>query len=76
MGTINVAKPKKSDASKVNFATECAFSKLVDQAKAEGLPVAPVDGLMYLPDQAATSQFQDACRAVLKSLGVATDNDG
>ena len=63
-------RPEQTPLSKVNFATEVAFNTLVEEANKQGLAVGPVMGLMYLPDQAITRQFQEACRAVLKSLGV------
>ncbi len=59
-----------TDLGKVDFATECAFGTLIQEAKHLGLTLNPVMGLMYLPDQATTRQFQEACRAVLKALGV------
>jgi len=49
---IDVPKPRAmTDYGKINFATEVAFTSLVDQAKRLGLPVDPVVGLMYLPVQ-------------------------
>ena len=66
---IHVDKPEMTDYAKINFATEVACTALLDEAKKLGLPLQPVMGLMYLPDQAVTQQFQKACRAVLASLG-------
>lgn len=65
---VKVPKPEMSDYGKVNFATEVAFSALAKQAKDLGLAVAPVMGLMYLPTQDITYQFQLACRAILLAL--------
>jgi hypothetical protein len=74
---IEVKQPPKepTDQQKVNTATEMAFGALVQYAKHVGLPVQPAMGLMYLPDQAVTRQFQVACRAVLKDLGVEVSFD-
>ena len=69
---INVPKPEMDDYAKVNFATEVAFNTLVAEAKKLGLDIAPVMGLMYLPEQKLTSDFQDACRAILKSIQMPT----
>lgn len=68
---IKIPKPAMDDAAKANFAIEVAFTALIDQAKKLGLQLNPVMGLMYLPDQAVTRQFQDACRAVLSDLKAA-----
>ena len=65
---IEVPQPEMTDYSKVNFATEVAFNALLKEAKTLGLQVAPVMGLMYLPTQELTRQFQDACRAILLAL--------
>lgn len=66
--TIKVPKPEMTDYERARFATEVAFNELVKQAKAMGLQISPVMGLMYLPTQALTRQFQDACKAVLLAL--------
>lgn len=65
-----IVAPKREMAlpDKVNFATEVAFNALIGQAQQMGVPLTPVMGLMYLPDQAVTRQFQETCRAVLGSL--------
>ena len=55
---------------KINVATECAFGTLLSIAKKLELNPLPVMGLMYLPSQEVTRQFQEACRAVLASVGV------
>jgi len=68
MESIKVPKPQTTDYEKVNVATEEAFNELVKQANAQGLPIAPVTGLMYLPDQPTTYYFQQACRSVLRVL--------
>ena len=70
MASIEVPKPVMTDLSKINIATEAAFNSLVDQANKLGLQPNPVAGLMYLPHQETTRQFQEACRAVLADLGV------
>ena len=57
MPVIDVPKPAMSDYDKENFATEVAFSALITEAKKLGLDLAPVMGLMYLPDQKLTSDF-------------------
>lgn len=67
---IEVSQPEPSDESRRNFATEVAFNALLTEAKNQGPSLKPVMGLMYLPDQAVTRQFQLACRAVLDSLAV------
>ncbi len=67
--TIKVPKAEMTDLGRANFATECAFAKLLEEATHLGMKLSPVMGLMYLPDQATTRQFQEACRAVLEALG-------
>lgn len=67
---INVPEPKMDDYGKVQFATEVAFGSLISEANKLGLPVQPVMGLMYMPTQEVTRQWQEACRAVLAALGV------
>lgn len=57
-----------TDYEKVNFATEVAFNTLLVQARQRGLSIEPVMGLMYLPEQKLTSDFQAACRSIIKSL--------
>jgi hypothetical protein len=68
--TIQVPEPELTPIDKLNFATEVAFSSLLKQAAELGLISTPVStvGLMYLPVQAVTRQFQEACRAVLALL--------
>jgi hypothetical protein len=61
--------PEPTPMGKANFATEVAFKSLIEQASALGISLHPVMGLMYLPDEAITRQFQEACRAVLEALG-------
>jgi hypothetical protein len=56
--------PELSDYEKINYATEVAFGALLEQARSLGYPLSAM-GLMYLPDQAITRQFQEACRAVI-----------
>ncbi len=68
MKNIDVPKPMMTAYGRANFATECAFTELLQQAKDAGLQVAPVMGLMYLPTQELTAQFQQACRAILLAL--------
>jgi hypothetical protein len=65
---VSVPKPEMSDYGRENFATEVAFAALVKQAKEVGLQIAPVMGLMYLPTQELTAQFQRACREILLAL--------
>jgi hypothetical protein len=66
---IEVPEPEMTPLDKINFAIEVGFNNLIESAKNSGLPIAPVAGLMYLPDQSVTRQFQEACRAVIASLG-------
>lgn len=65
---IEVPAPVMTDEAKLNFATECAFTALVINAKHPGLPLKSVLGLMYLPSQDLTRQFQEVCRAIIASL--------
>jgi hypothetical protein len=65
---VQVAKPEQTDQGRANYATEVAFAALLKTAAQAGLKLDPVMGLMYLPDEAVTTQFQSACRAVLASL--------
>jgi hypothetical protein len=58
------------DNQKTQFASECAFTELLRAAIKRGMKLEPAMGLMYLPDQAVTRQFQEACRAVIQSLAV------
>ena len=51
-----------------NTAIELTFNALLAEAARLGISLNPVMGLMYLPDQATTRQFQDACRAVIALL--------
>lgn len=67
--TIQVPKPEMTRLAKANFATECAFGELLKEAARLGMNLNPVMGLMYMPDQATTRLFQEACRAVLEALG-------
>ena len=67
---IEIGKPEMTDYAKVNFATEVAFTALLKQARDLGLPIGPVMGLMYMPDQKDTQNFQEACRAILKALTI------
>jgi hypothetical protein len=60
--------PELSVPAKIEVSTEVAFTSLVNEAKKLGLPVSPVMGLMYLPDEKLTTQFQQACKAVLAAL--------
>lgn len=57
---------------KGQFATEVAFKAMREAAEKVGLPLWPSMGLMYLPTQAVTVQFQNACTAVMKDLGADT----
>jgi hypothetical protein len=67
---IEVPKPEMTDYGRAQFATEVAFTTLVKEANALGLFIRPYPpmGLMYLPDQALTRNFQEACRAILLAL--------
>lgn len=56
------------DYERAQFATEVAFNALVKSANDLGLKVGPVMGLMYLPTQELTAQFQAACNAILLAL--------
>lgn len=62
------SKPEMTDAAKTDFATEVAFGSLIAEARKLGLSLGPVMGLLYLPSQELTRQFQNACRAVIASL--------
>ena len=62
---IVVPHPQLSDYEKVNFSTEVAFNSLITEAKKLGLELEPVMGLMYLPDQKTTQQFQEAVEPYL-----------
>jgi hypothetical protein len=66
---IKVPKPGMSLKGKADFVTEIAFNSLLAESVKLGLSLNPVMGLMYLPDQALTRQFQEACRNILTSLG-------
>lgn len=65
---VNIPKPEMTDYQRVEIATENAFNALVDEAVKIGLPVVKPMGLMYLPTQELTRQFQEVCRAILESL--------
>jgi hypothetical protein len=65
---IKVPHVELDEYSKTNFATETAFNELINESRKLGLPLDPVMGLMYLPSQEVTRQFQEACRAVLSLL--------
>ena len=65
---IDVPKPEMSDYEKKNFATEVAFTSLFTEAKKLGLNISPVMGLMYLPTEKMTSDFQTACAAIIDGL--------
>jgi hypothetical protein len=67
---LPVVNPQRSNYSKAVTATEDAFQRLIARAAASGLKPRPVMGLVYLPTQAVTRQFEVACRAVLQDLGV------
>jgi hypothetical protein len=67
---IPVPQPTQTVMSRVNIATEVAFGSLLKTAMTEGLNPDQPMGLMYLPDEAVTRQFQLACQAVLKCLSV------
>lgn len=77
---IDVPQVTKTDYLRAEEATDNAFSALLTEAKARGLTVAPVMGLMYLPTQDLTRNFQEACRAILMALTPAAthkrDGDG
>lgn len=69
---VEVPKPDPPDnLAKANTATEYAFNALVSVAIHNGL--IPSDhrpmGVMYLPNQAVTRLFQEACRSVIQCLG-------
>lgn len=65
----HVSKPAEMTwVEKVDCATEVAFGSLLRAAANLGLPLDPVMGLMYLPQQETTVKFQEACRAVIDSL--------
>lgn len=68
MKIINVPKVTMMPDGAKQFATEVAYNALVAEARALNIAVAPCMGLMYLPTQAVTEQFKEACAAVLKDL--------
>jgi hypothetical protein len=68
MDPIHVPEPVMTDDQRISIATELAFDSLLHSARRSGLSIGPVMGLMYLPSQEATRQFQEACRAVLSLL--------
>jgi hypothetical protein len=67
---IPVPQPAHPIMERVDIATEVAFGALIKTATIEQLAPDPTMGLMYLPDEAVTRQFQVACRAVLTCLNV------
>lgn len=60
--------PEKTDYGRTQYATEVAFGSLISAAKSSGLDLQPVMGLMYLPSQELTRQFQVACQDILLAL--------
>lgn len=68
VAVVPVPVPAMTDYEKENFAIETAFSEMVNEARDLGLRVAPATGLMYLPTQKLTRDFQDAGRAILRAL--------
>lgn len=71
---IDVPAPVMTDEAKVDFATECAFTALVVNAKKLGLSIESVDGLVYLPSQELTQQFKTVCRSIVASLEIKDPN--
>lgn len=66
---VDVPQPENDDYNKLQFATEVACDALINRAIKDGLLPFPVNPhLMYLPDQAVTQQFKDACKAVIDCL--------
>jgi len=57
-----------TDYEKTNIATEEAFNALIESALRLKLPIDRPMGLMYLPTQEATRNFQLACRTILDIL--------
>lgn len=55
---------------KARVTTEDAFDELIASAKRNGLQLSSELGLMYLPEQALTVNFQKACHEIFKALGV------
>ena len=66
---MEIERPAMTDYQRVEIATEYAFNELYATAVKVGLHLDPVMGLMYLPTQAVTEQFKQACRAALADLG-------
>ena len=67
MEIINVPSlPDETPYEKDSVAIEIAFGALVSEKN--GLNLNPVMGLMYLPTQELTRNFQQACQAILDSL--------
>lgn len=62
MTPIHVPKPASTPEGKEQFAIEVALNALLEKAGA------PRIGLLYLPDQELTRNFQEACRAILSAL--------
>lgn len=72
MKNIDTDDVKQTPYGNLQFATEVAWNALVDRAIKDGLlPKGDKpNGLMEMPTQQVTQQFKDACRAVIKDLGV------
>lgn len=58
----------RSSYAKASFVTELAFNTLITEAIRSGLPITRPMGLMYLPEQSQTREFQEACRTILRAL--------
>lgn len=75
MSTIHVPKPQTTEHAKEQMAIEGgAFHGLITVAKAVGIELNPVMGLMELPEQKLTRDFIEACRAIIAALRVTLPN--
>lgn len=67
---VDTKQPERTREGDIAFATECALQTLVNRAVLDGRLSEMFQniGLMYLPEQAVTQQFKDACSAVIVCL--------
>lgn len=65
---IHVPSPVMSEHKKEEIATEESFNALLNSLRKHDVKLKPVMGLMELPSQELTRQFQEACRAIIDML--------
>ena len=65
---MDITVPQPAKPNPVAFSTEIAFNALVNEAIKLGLRINKPMGLLYLPTQELTRNFQDACKAILVAL--------